>query len=87
MKKQRARERDRQLGEIGVALVGGKHVEGGLHVRDRLRDVALELPGEQPETRPYASSRVREPDALEPLDRRLEVRTCARCTRRPKTAI
>ena len=29
---QRPGERDRQLGEIGIALVGSKHVEGGLHV-------------------------------------------------------
>ena len=72
---QRTGERDRQLGEIGVALVGGEHVEGGLHVHDRLRDVALLRPGEQPQTRPNAGSRVRQPDALEPLDRRLEMRT------------
>ena len=79
LKKSRRASEIASCGEIGVVLVGNKHVEGRLQERDRLREVALQTPDEQPETRPYASSGMREPDALEPIDRSLEVRTCVEC--------
>ena len=70
---ERPGERDGEHGEIGVSLLACEHDERVLHVRDRLLDVTLQLPGEQPELRPDAGGRMGESEALESLDCLLEV--------------
>ena len=68
-------ELDREHREVGVALLVGEHGERTLQVGDRPHDVALLLPGEDPEPGRDPGRRVREADLLERRDRLLEVRS------------